>query len=147
MALTWKTAGEIDARLAGYFSVARSVLSSLKAAAESGALDMDRVSSLRPLIYKFAGIAPEASTIYYGDRRERTLLISRSPDGGGLVTLRDETTDGKMNFYTLLPDGTVGDFQESADFSPTSRGWYQAAAETGKPDGQISTWISLPRVL
>ncbi len=132
IALTWKTAGEIDARLAGYFTAARSVLSGLEAAAESGNLDLRDSDSLRTLLYQFAGITPAASTIYYGDGSERTVLVSRGPDGGGLVCIRDETTKGKLNFYDLGTDGSVGAFREAADFSPTSRGWYKAAAESGQ---------------
>ncbi|MCK7517987.1 MAG: cache domain-containing protein [Ignavibacteriales bacterium] len=30
------------------------------------------------------------------------------------------------------PDGSVGAFRQAADFSPTSRGWYKAAAESGE---------------
>ncbi|NLJ47022.1 MAG: hypothetical protein GX430_10715, partial [Treponema sp.] len=133
ISLTWKTAGEIDARLGGYFTAARTVLSGLEAAAESGNLDLKDSASLRSLLYQFAGITPAASTIYYGDKSERTVLVSRNPDGGGLVCIRDETTRGKLNFYDLNPDGTVGAFREAADFSPTSRGWYKAAAESGQP--------------
>ena len=133
IALTWKTAGEIDARLDGYFTAARSVLSGLEAAAESGNLNLKDSASIRTLLYQFAGITPSASTIYYGDKSERTVLVSRNPDGGGLVCIRDETTGGKLNFYDLEPGGTVGAFREAADFSPTSRGWYKVAAETGRP--------------
>ncbi len=132
IALTWKTAGEIDARLGGYFTAARSVLSGLAAAAESGSQDMEDTSSLRTLLHGFAGITPAASTIYYGDRSERTVLVSRGADGSGLVCIRDRTTGGKLNFYDLERDGSVGAFRQAADFSPTSRGWYKAAAESGE---------------
>ncbi len=133
ISLTWKTAGEIDARLAGYFTAARSILSGLEAAVESGNLDLRDTSSLRTLLYQFAGITPAASTLYYGDRSDRTVLVSRNADGGGLVCIRDETTGGKLNFYDLGPDGSVGAFREAADFAPTTRGWYKAAAESGEP--------------
>ncbi len=132
ISLTWKTAGEIDARLAGYFTAARSLLSGLAAAAESGNLDLEDSDSLRTMLYEFAGITPAASTIYYGDRSDRTVLISRNPGGGGLVCIRDGTTEGKLNFYDLGPDGSVGAFREAADFAPTSRGWYRAAETSGE---------------
>ncbi|HSV56477.1 MAG TPA: hypothetical protein VLH39_05145, partial [Magnetospirillaceae bacterium] len=70
--LTWKTAGEIDSRLAGYFATARSVLSGLRVAVESGGTDMEDTSSIQTLLHGFAGITPAASTLYYSDHTELT---------------------------------------------------------------------------
>ena len=140
IALTWKTAGEIDARLAGYFTAARSVLSGLRATAESGSLNTNDTADWRTLLHGFAGISPAASTIYYGDRNERTVLISRTADGGGLACIRDNTTGGRLNYYDMGQDGSLGDFRKAEEFSPTSRGWYKAASETGG-DGWTEIYV------
>ncbi|HSV56287.1 MAG TPA: methyl-accepting chemotaxis protein, partial [Magnetospirillaceae bacterium] len=39
-------------------------------------------------------------------------------------------TGGRLIYYTLLPDGSVGDSWESSDFAPKPRAWFEAAVRT-----------------
>jgi methyl-accepting chemotaxis protein len=131
--LSWRTAGEVEAGVRSFLSTPRLILSALSREAESGALNLDRPRALEPLLYSFAGLSPEVGTLYYGDRRERTSLVTRAADGTGLFALRDENTKGKLEMYPLGADGRAGALEKAVDFSPSSRAWYKGAVERGAP--------------
>jgi methyl-accepting chemotaxis protein len=142
IALTWKTAGEVDARLSGCFSTAQSVVSGLAAVLEKGGVNPDNTASLLPIVYRFASLSPEVATVYYGDRRDHAVLVNRAPDGGGTFALRDRTTDERLSVRKLLPDGEPSELQKTSDFSPSASSWYKAAVRTGKP-GWSDAYVDL----
>lgn len=48
--------------------------------------------------------------------------------------MRNDSTDGASQYYTVKPDGTAGDFVERfPHFDPRKRPWYIKAVEEGKP--------------
>ncbi|MBP7096625.1 MAG: methyl-accepting chemotaxis protein, partial [Spirochaetia bacterium] len=138
VALTWKTAGEIDSRSRSFFEAAHNILQSFAAFAGSGSVDLESSERLRMSLYMLAGVNPDVSTLYYGDPSERVVLVSRDPQGGGLATIRDATTSGLMDYRKLFPGGAVGPVQKSEEFSPIGRPWYIGAIERGE-----SGWTDL----
>ncbi len=132
VSLTWKTSGEIDARMKAFMGSTHTILNSLQALGASGTVPMEDTAGLAPLMYSFAGILPEVGTFFYGDERDHTLYMSRSGDGG-IQGIRDQSTAGKMDFYALQSDGGLGSLADSIDFAATTRPWYRGAADSGQP--------------
>jgi methyl-accepting chemotaxis protein len=131
ISLTWKTSGEIDARLKAYMSTAHTVLRSLSAVGSSGSIELDDTAGLAPIMYSFAGVVPELGTFFYGDERDHTLYMSRSGTGG-VVGIRDQTSAGSLVFYDLLEGGRRGAQVDAIQFAPTGRPWYRGAADSGR---------------
>ncbi len=131
--LSSRSSGEIEASVKSFFTTPRLILGALEREGESGGLDLTRPRALEPLLYSFAGLSPEVGTLYYGDRRERTSLVTRAADGTGLFAVRDESSAGKLEMYPLGPDGRPGALGKAVDFSPTSRAWYKGAVERRGP--------------
>jgi methyl-accepting chemotaxis protein len=129
IALTWKTAGEVESRMRGFMGQAHTLLASLAATIESGAVDISDTKGLLPLLYRLSNISSDVRTLYLGDEFDNTALIGLEPDGSGLAALRDESTDGKLGFYELLPGGSIGALTQAIDFAATSRPWYTGALE------------------
>ncbi|HUW41068.1 MAG TPA: methyl-accepting chemotaxis protein [Rectinemataceae bacterium] len=131
--LSLRSSGQIEAGVRSYFATPQLILGALEREGESGSLDLARPRALEPLLYSFAGLSPEVGTLYYGDRRERTSLVTRAADGSGLFAVRDERTTGKLEMYPLGLGGRAGALSKAVDFSPTSRAWYKGAVERGGP--------------
>ena len=131
ISLTWKTSGEIDARLKAYMSTAHTVLRSLSAVGGSGKVELDDTAGLAPIMYSFAGVVPDLGTFFYGDERDHTLYMSRSSTGG-VVGIRDRASAGALVFYELRGDGSPGAQVDSIQFAPTGRPWYRGAADSGQ---------------
>ncbi|MBN1519185.1 MAG: methyl-accepting chemotaxis protein [Spirochaetales bacterium] len=128
VSLTWKTSGEIDARMKSYVGEAHTILEGMRAVLESGSVDLDNTAGLSPLLYSFAGIREQVDTVYYGDEREHTLYLARSAN---LVGVKDETTGPYLVFQELLDGGELGAVGDQMEFSPSSRPWYQGAMADG----------------
>ncbi|MCX7024344.1 MAG: methyl-accepting chemotaxis protein [Spirochaetes bacterium] len=128
--LSWETAGEVSSSIGGYLDKAHLILGSFLALAEGGAIDVDDTQGLLPTLYRFAGIAPSVSTVYYGDRRNHTALVGRGPDGSGVAALQDEGTAGLMEFYDVQKGGALGAMTKAVEFAPTTKPWYTGAAES-----------------
>ncbi|MBN1241396.1 MAG: HAMP domain-containing protein [Spirochaetales bacterium] len=138
VALTWKTAGEIDSRARSFFRSAHSILESFAAVAESGSIDLERSEGLLQTLYRLSGVNPDVPTLFYGDSSERVLLVGRNESGGGVATIRDADTNGLMNYHELFPGGAIGPVQQSVEFSPVGRPWFEGAISRGE-----SGWTDL----
>ena len=133
IALTWKTAGEVESRMKGFMEQAHTLLAGLAATMESGTVDIYNTAGLLPLLHRLAGISPDVRTLYLGDEFGNTALIGLELDGTGLAALRDESTEGKLGFFELLPDGALGSMTQAVDFDATTRPWYTGALERSGP--------------
>ena len=127
IALTWKTAGEVEARMKGFMGQAHTLLAGLAATIESGAVNISNTESLLPLLYRIASISPDVRTVYLGDEFDNTALIGLDPDGSGLAALRDSSTNGQLRFFDLAHGGSIGAMTQAMDFAPTTRPWYTGA--------------------
>ncbi len=131
--LTWKTAGEIEARVTTYLERAQLVLRTIEETAKSGGIDLEQTRALEPLFHRLAAVDPAVRTIFYGDQKDRIVLVRRGEDGSGVFSIRDEKSGGKLDTYRLETSGGIGALEKSEDYSPTSRAWYRAALATKKP--------------
>ena len=131
--ITWKTAGEIEARTRAFLEVSHTLLGALAESGKSGIVDLDNARQLGPLLYRFAGVDPTVATVYYGNQADRTALIGRNADGTGIFAIKDEKTEGKLEFASLDASGKPGQVDRREDFVTTERPWYKAAAQLGKP--------------
>lgn len=131
VSLTWKTSGEIDALTNNYIGEAHALLGGIAAVGTSGLVDLDDTAGLAPLLYRYANVSTRIGTIYYGDRLERTLYMSRGADGTGVTGVQDGSSPGKMSFYEMFAGGSTGAVVDSIDFLPTTRPWYTGAASSG----------------
>ena len=127
IALTWKTAGEVEARMKGFMGQAHTLLAGLAATIESGAVNISNTKGLLPLLHRIASISPDVRTVYIGDEFDNTALIGLEPDGSGLAALRDSTTNEQLRFFDLAQGGSIGAMTQAIDFAPTTRPWYTGA--------------------
>ena len=129
IALTWKTAGEVESRMRGFMGQAHTLLAGLAATIESGAVDISDTAGLLPLLYRLANISPDVRALYLGDEFDNTALIGLEAEGSGLAALRDASTGGKLGFFDLTPAGSIGAMTKAIDFAATTRPWYTGALE------------------
>jgi methyl-accepting chemotaxis protein len=131
--LTWKTSSEAGVRIQAFMAESRTMLDTLAASFDSGALDPHRPRELLPFLHRLATTVPAAQTIYLGDRFDNAVIISMNAAGRPTAALRDATTTGYLGFHDITNDGSIGPGKLEIKYAPTTQPWYQAAIERGTP--------------
>jgi methyl-accepting chemotaxis protein len=125
--ITWKTAGEIEARTEGYLGDAALILSTLAEAKEGEA---PQAHAQRDLLLKLAETDPRASAFFYGDKNGGMALVSRAAEGSGTYGFKAEKA-AELSLYAFDASGAVGALKGSLALDPLEADWYRAAEQSG----------------
>jgi methyl-accepting chemotaxis protein len=125
--ITWKTAGEIEARTEAYLGNAATALATLAGAKDGEAL---KAQAQRGLLLKLGEIDPQAEAFFYADREGGMALVARASDGSGTYGFKAEKA-GELSLYSFDSSGTVGTLQGSLAIDPLQTDWYRTAEQSG----------------
>ncbi|HOX31275.1 MAG TPA: methyl-accepting chemotaxis protein [Spirochaetales bacterium] len=75
--LSWRAAGEVDAAARGYLERSQTLIAALARASEAGLLPLGSRGELEAKLSSFAGLAPEAASLFYADSGGGRALAGR----------------------------------------------------------------------
>jgi len=130
--LQQKTAERIEQQLRSYLDASQALNRVNLANVATGKLNPDDFTDLQPYFWEQLKRQTQSNYFIYANRDGDSLGLERQDANSFVVKVRDRTTNGNRNTYTLDANGDrLPTILESKPFDPRTRPFYQAAVNVG----------------
>ncbi len=125
----------IEQELYAFLEMPKIVTRINQKAVVSGELDLQNTEELQRRIWQQIQIFDSVNFIQFGTAEGNYLGIARNRDPFLSIDIKDETTNGFIETYTLSDQGNLGRLlkRSTIPYDPRVRPWYQAAIQANQP--------------
>ncbi|HIK10206.1 MAG TPA: HAMP domain-containing protein [Oscillatoriaceae cyanobacterium M33_DOE_052] len=125
--LSGEVADRIEQHLWTYLHSFERIQEVQQAEIKTGILNLDDFDRLRRYFWYLVQTAQPGTAYLFGNENGQFIGVRREKDGLKTLLLRDNTTGNKLQLYRLNANGEPANLNQTIDFDPRSRPWYQQA--------------------